>query len=206
MWRTDFLEKTLVLEKIEGGRRRGQQRMRWLDNILALWTWVWVSPGSWWWTGKPGVLWSMGLQTVGHNWVTELNWTDSCTSRTPLNLCYLSPLITLIPLVINCIVLNFPSRLVSYILSITISPAPSMVWANRWCSTSWTYYRVFKALAVSQYHNPELTNYRLIAESRRTVNCNSLNNKSVKHCFSKGKIINMIHGKKGSLRTQYFIF
>ena len=127
-------------------------------------------------------------------------------SRTPLNLCYLPPLITLIALVINCIVLNFPSRLVSYILSITISPAPSMVWANRWCSTSWTYYRVFKALAVSQYHNPELTNYRLIAESRRTVNCNSLNNKSVKHCFSKGKIINMIHGKKGSLRTQYFIF
>ena len=115
IWRTDLLGKTLVLEKIEGGRRRGQQRMRWLDNILTLWTWVWVSPGSWWWTGKPGVLWSMGLQTVGHNWVTELNWTDSCTSRTPLNLCYLSPLITLIPLVINCIVLNFPSRLVSYI-------------------------------------------------------------------------------------------
>ena len=115
MWRTDSFEKTLMLGKIEGGRRRGQQRMRWLDNILALWTWVWVSPGSWWWTGKPGVLWSMGLQTVGHNWVTELNWTDSCTSRTPLNLCYLSPLITLIPLVINCIVLNFPSRLASYI-------------------------------------------------------------------------------------------
>ena len=70
MWRTDFLEKTLVLEKIEGGRRRGQQRMRWLDNILVLWTWVWVSPGSWWWTGRPGVLWSMGSQTTGHDWVT----------------------------------------------------------------------------------------------------------------------------------------
>ena len=37
--------------------------------------WVWASSRSWWWTGKPGVLQSMGLQRVGHNWVTELNWT-----------------------------------------------------------------------------------------------------------------------------------
>ena len=41
---------------------------------LTWWTWVWVNSGSWWWTGKPGVLsWFMGLQRVGHNWVTELN-------------------------------------------------------------------------------------------------------------------------------------
>ena len=38
------------------------------------WTWVWVSPGSWWRTGKPGMLQSMGLQRVGHGWATELNW------------------------------------------------------------------------------------------------------------------------------------
>ena len=38
------------------------------------WTWVWASSGSWWWTGKPDVLQSMGLQRVGHNWVTELNY------------------------------------------------------------------------------------------------------------------------------------
>ena len=38
------------------------------------WTWVWVSSGSWWWTGRPGVLWFMGSQRVGHNWATELNW------------------------------------------------------------------------------------------------------------------------------------
>ena len=37
-------------------------------------TWVWVSSGSWWWTGKPGVLQSMGSQRVGHDWATELNW------------------------------------------------------------------------------------------------------------------------------------
>ena len=35
---------------------------------------VWVNSGSWWWTGRSGVLWFMGSQRVGHNWVTELNW------------------------------------------------------------------------------------------------------------------------------------
>ena len=40
------------------------------------WTWVWVNPGSWWWTGKPGVLQSVGSQRVRHNWATELNWTE----------------------------------------------------------------------------------------------------------------------------------
>ena len=40
------------------------------------WTWVWVNSGSWWWTGRPGVLQSIGSQRAGHNWVTELNWTE----------------------------------------------------------------------------------------------------------------------------------
>ena len=38
------------------------------------WTWVWVNSGSWWWTGRPGVLRFMGWQRVGHYWATELNW------------------------------------------------------------------------------------------------------------------------------------
>ena len=38
------------------------------------WTWVWVNSGSWWWTGRPGVLRFMGSQRVGHDWATELNW------------------------------------------------------------------------------------------------------------------------------------
>ena len=42
---------------------------------LTRWTWVWVNSGSWWWTGRPGVLWFMGSQRVGHDWMTELNWT-----------------------------------------------------------------------------------------------------------------------------------
>ena len=45
------------------------------------WTWIWVDSGSWWWTGRPGVLWFMGSQRVGHDWVTELNWTDSSVGK-----------------------------------------------------------------------------------------------------------------------------
>ena len=75
MWRTESLEKTLMLGKIEGERRRG--RWGW-DCWIASptqWTWVWVNSGSWLWTVKPGVLQSMGSQRVGHTWMTELNWT-----------------------------------------------------------------------------------------------------------------------------------
>ena len=70
MQRTDSLEKTLMLRKIEGGKRRGRQRMRWLDGITNS-MWVWASSRKWWRTGKPGMLQSMGLQRVGHDWATE---------------------------------------------------------------------------------------------------------------------------------------
>ena len=74
--RTDSLEKTLMLGKIEGSRRRGQQRMRWLDDITNSMDMHLVGSGSWWWTGRPGVPQSMGSQRVGHNWMTKLNWTE----------------------------------------------------------------------------------------------------------------------------------
>ena len=74
MQRADSLEKTLMLRGVGGRRRRGRQGMRWLDGITIRWTWVWVNSGSWWWTGRPGVLWFMGSQRVRHDWVTELNW------------------------------------------------------------------------------------------------------------------------------------
>ena len=61
---------------IGGRRRRGRQRMRWLDDITTRWTWGLVNSGSCWWTGRPGMLQFMGLQRVRHDWATELSWTE----------------------------------------------------------------------------------------------------------------------------------
>ena len=74
MWRADSFEKTLMLGKIEGRRRRG---WRGWDGWVASptqWTWIWVNSGRWWLTGRPGMLRFMVSQRVGHGWVTELNW------------------------------------------------------------------------------------------------------------------------------------
>ena len=78
MWRTDSLEKTLMLGKTED-RRRGWQRLRWLDGITDSKEMSVVSSGSYLWTGKPSVLQSMGSPKVGHDWATEWNcsWENS---------------------------------------------------------------------------------------------------------------------------------
>ena len=70
MWRVDSLEKTLMLGGIGDDRRWNG----WMASPTR-WTWVWVNSGSWWWTGRPGVLQFMGYQsrTRLSNW-TELNW------------------------------------------------------------------------------------------------------------------------------------
>ena len=76
MWRADSLEKILTLGNIGAG---GEGDNGGWDGGMASstrWTWVWVDSGSWWWTGRPGVLWFMGLQRVGHEWAAELNWTE----------------------------------------------------------------------------------------------------------------------------------
>ena len=72
--RVDSLEKTLMLGGLRAG---GEGDDRGWDSWMASltwWTWVWVNSGSLWWTGKPGMLQSIGLQRVGHDWATELNW------------------------------------------------------------------------------------------------------------------------------------
>ena len=74
MLRADSFEKTLMLGKIEGRRRRGQQRMRSWMTLPTQGTWNWVDSRCWWWTARPGALQFMGSQRVGHDWATELSW------------------------------------------------------------------------------------------------------------------------------------
>ena len=81
MQRNDSLEKTLMLGKIEGWERlkaggEGDNRGwdAWTVSPTHC-TWVWVNSKNLWWTGKPGVLQCMESQGIGHDWVTELNWT-----------------------------------------------------------------------------------------------------------------------------------
>ena len=83
MQRTDSLEKTLMLGKTEGRRRRGQQRMRWLDGITNSMSMSLSKLPRWWRTGEPGVLQSMRSQRVGHNWVTEQQDLAPPSSQTP---------------------------------------------------------------------------------------------------------------------------
>ena len=74
MPRVASFEKTWCWERLRaGGEGDGRRWDGWMAS-LTQWTWVWVNSRSWWWTGRPGVLQFMGLQRVGHDWVTELNW------------------------------------------------------------------------------------------------------------------------------------
>ena len=74
MQRTNSFEKTLILRKIEGGRRRGWQRMRWLDGITYSVDMSLSKLWELWWTGGLGMLQSTGSQRVSNDWATELNW------------------------------------------------------------------------------------------------------------------------------------
>ena len=82
MRRADSLEKTLMLRKTKEGVEDDRGWDGWMAS-LTRWTWVWANSGSWWWTGKPGMLQSMGSQRVGHNWMTELNWCNSLHQLIP---------------------------------------------------------------------------------------------------------------------------
>ena len=68
------LKRPWCWEKLKaGGEEDGRGWDGWMASTTQ-WTWVWVNSGSWWWTGRLSMLWSMGSQRVGHDWVTELNW------------------------------------------------------------------------------------------------------------------------------------
>ena len=64
-------------EGLGAGREGGDRGWDGWMASLTRWTWVWVNSGSWWWTGRPGVLHFIGSQRIGHDWATEVNWTDA---------------------------------------------------------------------------------------------------------------------------------
>ena len=67
------LKRPWCWERLKAGEGDDRGWDGWMASPTQ-WTWVWVNSRNWWWTGRPGVLRSMGSQTVGHDWVTELNW------------------------------------------------------------------------------------------------------------------------------------
>ena len=74
MWRINSLEKAWCWERLRvGGEGDNRGWDGWMAS-LTWWTWVWEISGSRWWTGRPGVLQSMGSKRVRHDWGTELNW------------------------------------------------------------------------------------------------------------------------------------
>ena len=81
LWPPDA-KSWLIWKDSNAGKDWGQEKKgttEW-DGWMASptqWTWVWVDSGSWWWTGRPGVLQFMGSQRVGHHWATEMNWTEA---------------------------------------------------------------------------------------------------------------------------------
>ena len=83
--RTDSLgKKTCCWERLKAGREGDKRGWDGWMASLTRWTWVLAGSRSWWWTGKPGVLQSMGSQRVRHDWATELNWTDKVEAQVSL--------------------------------------------------------------------------------------------------------------------------
>ena len=86
-----LIRKDWCWERLKAGEGGDRGRDGWMAS-LTQWAWVWVSSGSWWWTGKLGMLQSMGSQRVGHYWATELNWMYvKCFEESPAQSnCYIS--------------------------------------------------------------------------------------------------------------------
>ena len=117
MWRTDSFERPWHWERLKVGGN-GDDRVwdGWMASPTQ-WTWVWVNSRSWWWTGRPGMLQSMGVQRVRHSWATELTEYKQGNGETNF----------------------FKERTISVMLE---SGAIVMFWGHKWCHPSQFPYEV----------------------------------------------------------------
>ena len=76
MWRADSFIRPWCWERLRAGEKGDDRGWDGWRASPTQWISVWVDSSSWWWIGRPGVLWFVGSQRVGHNWATELNWYD----------------------------------------------------------------------------------------------------------------------------------
>ena len=142
-------------EKRKGGKR-GEGDIRGWDGWMASptrWTWVWVNFRSCWWTRRPGVLQFMGSQKVGHDWVTELNWTRLVITFLPRNKCLLISWLQL-----PSTVILEPKKIKSVTVSI-VSPLFAMKWWDQMPRSSffecWVLSQLFECWVLSQlFHFP----------------------------------------------------
>ena len=69
------LKRSWCWERLRAGEGDNRRWDGWMASPTR-WVWVWVNSRNWWWTGRPGMLWFMGSQRIGHDWATKLSWTD----------------------------------------------------------------------------------------------------------------------------------
>ena len=79
MGKLTHLKRLWCWERLKAGGEGDNRRWGGWIASLTQWTWVWINSGNWWWTGKPGLLQSMGSQRVRYDWATELIWTIKAT-------------------------------------------------------------------------------------------------------------------------------
>ena len=91
LWPPDVKNSLIGKDPSAGKDWRQEEKGMTEDEMVGWhrWTWVWASFGIWWWTGKSGVLQSVGSQRVRHNWVTELNWTDMAKGTSQVRLSWI---------------------------------------------------------------------------------------------------------------------